>query len=252
MLNNAPIAAPRLLIVDDDLDIRNLLGRFLTQHGFDVALANGGKELFQHLQRQTFDAIILDLMMPEEDGLSLCKKIRLDSNIPIIMLSAIGEEVDRIVGLEMGADDYLPKPFNPRELLARIKAILRRRQTLPATPQEDIRNTSAIVYSFCGWALHYTTRQLLSPDNTEVSLSAGEFDLLLALVTHPNHVLSRDQLLDLTKNRQAGPFDRSIDIQISRLRRKIDDDSKKPSVIKTVRGGGYIFTCAVKKNEHKK
>ncbi|MCD8499658.1 MAG: winged helix-turn-helix domain-containing protein [Gammaproteobacteria bacterium] len=142
-----------------------------------------------------------------------------------------------------------PSLFNPRELLARIKAILRRRQIVDSAPQEDMifSSSSSIVYSFCGWTLHYATRQLLSPDNTEVSLSGGEFDLLFALVTHPNHVLSRDQLLDLTKNRQAGPFDRSIDIQISRLRRKIDDDSKKPSVIKTVRGGGYIFTCTVKK-----
>lgn len=248
---------PRLLVVDDDSEIRDLLGKFLSQHGFDVKLANGGEQMFHHLNtnqqpdQQSFDLIILDLMMPGDDGLTLCRKVRNDSNIPIIMLTAVGEDVDRIVGLEMGADDYIPKPFNPRELLARIRAILRRRDVI-TEQQSNTADTNALahsVYQFNDWKLDKTSRTLLSPDGTEISISGGEFDLLLALVEHPQHVLSRDHLLDITKNRQAGPFDRSIDIQISRLRRKIEDNPKSPTIIKTVRGGGYVLSCAVSKTQ---
>lgn len=240
---------PRLLVVDDDIDIRDLLGKFLSQHGFDVILASGGEEMFAQLKQHTIDAIILDLMMPGDDGLSLCKKIRANSDVPIIMLTAVGEEIDRIIGLEMGADDYLPKPFNPRELLARIKAVLRRKNTNSSfSAEETAFNQQHVIYQFKGWQLVQTSRELFSPDNIEISISGGEFDLLLTLVEHPQHVLSRDQLLDLTRNRQSGPFDRSIDIQISRLRRKIEEDPKNPTIIKTVRGGGYVFSCIVTKS----
>lgn len=249
---------PRLLVVDDDSEIRDLLGKFLSQHSFDVKLANGGEQMFQHLNanknpdQHNFDLIILDLMMPGDDGLTLCRKVRADSNIPIIMLTAVGEDVDRIVGLEMGADDYIPKPFNPRELLARIRAILRRRDVIAEQHNSTESLASPLahsVYQFNHWKLDKTSRRLLSPDGAEISISGGEFDLLLALVEHPQHVLSRDHLLDITKNRQAGPFDRSIDIQISRLRRKIEDNPKTPTIIKTVRGGGYVLSCAVSKTQ---
>lgn len=240
-----------LLIVDDDADIRELLGQFLNQHSFEIALASDGASMFAQLEQQSFDMIILDLMMPGEDGLTLCKKIRHDSDIPIIMLTAVGDEIDRIIGLEMGADDYLPKPFNPRELLARIKAILRRRSHDGSNFSEEKIISSQLSYQFNGWRLVLTTRQLFSPDHTEISLSGGEFDLLVAFAEHPQRVLNRDQLLDFTKNRQAGLFDRSIDIQISRLRRKIEDDPKHPVIIKTVRGGGYVFSCGVSKLEGK-
>ena len=249
---------PKLLVVDDDSEIRDLLGKFLTQHGFNVKLANGGEQMFHHLDQkseQDFDLIILDLMMPGDDGLTLCRKVRNDSNVPIIMLTAVGEDVDRIIGLEMGADDYLAKPFNPRELLARIRAILRRQDVMTeysASVTSDLPGLAHCVYQFNEWKLDKTRRRLLSPDNSEVSISGGEFDLLLALVEHPQHVLSRDNLLDITKNRQAGPFDRSIDIQISRLRRKIEDNPKTPTIIKTVRGGGYVLSCAVSKTQQER
>lgn len=240
--------APHLLIVDDDSEIRSLLGKFLKEHGFDVFLAQDGIEMSSILEAETINLIILDLMLPGDDGLTLCRKLRNDSSIPIIMLTAAGEEVDRIVGLEMGADDYLSKPFNPRELLARVKAILRRsgNETKTQTASQSVSHT---VFQFNEWKLDQTSRRLLSPQDLEISLSAGEFDLLLTLIERPQMVLSRDQLLDFTKNREAGPFDRSIDIQISRLRKKIEVDHKNPTLIKTVRGGGYVLAAAVKKSE---
>jgi len=177
--------------------------------------------------------------LPGEDGLSLCRKLRASTATPVIMLTAMGEDVDRIVGLEMGADDYLPKPFNPRELLARIKAVLRRVQSLPAaSPKGDTAK-------FDGWTLDLGSRRLTSPQGEEVELSTGEYDLLLAFATHPRRVLSRDQLLDLARGRTAAPFDRSVDIQVMRLRRKIEADPKEPRLIKTVRGGGYMFAAEV-------
>lgn len=237
---------PNLLIVDDDAGIRNLLGDFLKQHGFQTFLAPDGKMMRVVLERHTIDLIILDVMLPGEDGLSLCRQLRSQSNIPIVMLTAVGEEVDRIVGLEMGADDYINKPFHPRELLARIKAVLRRAQS----PVREVIATENKMYHFAGWNLNRGLRRLLSPEQCEVILSAGEFALLLAFLERPQQVLSRDQLLDLTKNRMAGPFDRSIDIQISRLRRKIEEDVKNPTVIKTVRSGGYILSVPVKVEEY--
>ncbi|MFN3234875.1 MAG: response regulator [Gammaproteobacteria bacterium] len=237
----------KILIVDDDKEIRDLLGQFLSEHGFETILASDGKDMARALAKNDhFDLIILDLMMPGEDGLSLCKKVRQDSDTPIIMITAVGQDVDRIIGLEVGADDFISKPFNPRELLARVRAILRRSQSSESKPVEVSKNAHTI-YEFAGWSLDHTSRHLHAPDGLEMSISAGEFDLLLALLKHPQQVLSRDQLLDITKNREAGPFDRSIDIQISRLRRKIEHDPKKPSLIKTVRGGGYVLSCVVKR-----
>lgn len=231
-----------ILVVDDDAGIRDLLGKFLQKHGFETKLAKNGDDMWQVIENSQLDLIILDIMMPGKDGITLCKTIRQDSQIPILMLTAMSEDVDRIIGLEMGADDYLGKPFNPRELLARIKAVLRRSQTMPvSTPQKK----STTEYVFCGWRLNKIERRLFSPDAVEISLSTGEYNLLLAFLDRPQQVLSRDQLLDLTRHRPAGPYDRSIDIQISRLRNKIELNQKAPKIIKTVRGGGYVLSTEI-------
>jgi two-component system, OmpR family, response regulator len=229
-----------ILVVDDDREIRDLTARFLRKHGYRVDGAANGREMDAHLADGQFDLIVLDLMMPGEDGLSICRRLRADTAVPIIMLTALGEETDRIVGLEMGADDYLPKPFNPRELLARIKAVLRR--------GGDFRSPAPITgrtLAFEGWVVDLSKRELRAPDGALVSLTAGEFDLLVSLAERPQRVLSRDQLLDLTRGRGAGAFDRAVDVQLSRLRRKIEADPKDPTLIKTVRGGGYMFTADV-------
>lgn len=231
-----------ILIVDDDEQIRNLLGDFFKQHGFVPHLAENGQDMHSVLNAHSIDIIVLDVMMPGEDGLSLCRTLRKSSNIPIIMLTAIGEEVDRIVGLEMGADDYIAKPFSPRELLARVKAILRRAS---GTDNEPPSLATKRIYKFANWQLDPDSRQLLSPEGLEVNLSTGEFSLLLVFLERPQKILSRDQLLDLTKNRLASPFDRSIDIQISRIRHKIEENHKQPQIIKTVRGGGYMIAAPV-------
>lgn len=238
-----PSSLPHILIVDDDAEIRDLLGRFLARHGFRVDTAADGRAMARLMETARFDLVVLDLMLPGEDGLSLCRGLRARSTLPIIMLTAIGEETDRIVGLEMGADDYLAKPFNPRELLARIRAVLRR-----ARPggDEPVAETGTLLV-FDGWVLDPVRRDLRAPDGTLVVLTAGEFDLLLAFVERPGRVLNRDQLLDLTRGRISSPFDRSIDVQLSRLRRKIEPDPKDPTVIKTVRGGGYLFTSRVER-----
>jgi two-component system OmpR family response regulator len=237
---------PHLLVVDDDREIRTLISQFLTKHGYRVSSARDGAEMMQVLDSSRIDLIVLDLMMPGEDGLALCRRLRAQPGpsgaIPIIMLTAMGEETDRIVGLEMGADDYLPKPFNPRELLARVKAVLRRATGLPVGSSAEPVNRGM---TFEGWRLDIAKRELWSPDKVLVQLSAGEFDLLVAFAEHPQRVLTRDQLLDLARGRSAMPFDRSIDVQVSRLRRKIEPDPKEPSLIKTVRSGGYIFTPVV-------
>lgn len=234
-----------LLVVDDDQDIRDLLSEFLRKYEFKVSTAQDGVEMFKQLSKHHFDLIVLDIMLPGDDGFTLCRKVRADSDTPIIMLTASGEETDRIVGLEMGADDYVAKPFNPRELLARIKAILRRR--VVGVPKKLQLQLSDNAVRFESWTLDIGTRCLLSPDNVEIALSAGEFDLLAALIDNAQSVVSRDDLLEITKNRSAGPFDRSIDVQISRLRHKIEKDPKQPVFIKTVRGGGYIFTPQVER-----
>lgn len=226
-----------ILIVDDDREIRDLVARFLETQGYRVSTARDGAEMKRVLETANIALIVLDLMLPGVDGLTLARDLRAArKDVPIIMLTAMGEETDRIIGLEMGADDYLSKPFNPRELLARIKAVLRRAR-VPASAGVGVYKVT-----FEGWVLDIHRRELHSPKGVLVPLSAGEYDLLKVLVTHAQRVLSRDQLLDMARGRDAQPFDRSIDVQISRLRKKIETDPKDPRRIKTVRGGGYVFT----------
>jgi two-component system OmpR family response regulator len=233
---------PHILIVDDDRQIRTMLARFLADHAMRVMQAGDGEEMFQALEAGRFDVIVLDVMMPGDDGFTLCRKLRSTNAIPLILLTARNSETDRIVGLELGADDYVTKPFNPRELLARIRAILRRAGTqAPASAQ---RLASAI-YQFAGWTLDTSRRSLVSPQGALTDLTTGEFDLLVAFVEHPQRVLNRDQLLDLARGRVSLAFDRSIDVQVSRLRRKIESDPDAPALIKTVRNGGYFFTATV-------
>jgi two-component system OmpR family response regulator len=229
------VDAPHILIVDDDPEIRDLLARYLKKHGLRVDTAPDGRAMTRALEDGRFDLVVLDLMLPGEDGLTLCRRLRASSTLPIIMLTAVAEDTDRVIGLEMGADDYLTKPFNPRELLARIKAVLRRSGGAGPATQDG-------VLIFADWRLDVAKRELQSRDGDPVILTAGEFDLLLAFAERPKRVLSRDQLLDLTRGRDAQPFDRSIDVQLSRLRRKIERDPKDPQLIKTVRGGGYVLT----------
>jgi two-component system OmpR family response regulator len=231
-------SGPHILIVDDHREIRDLVSRALGKEGFRVSAAEDGKAMRKVLADARIDLIVLDLMLPGEDGLSLCRALRADSDIPIIMLTAKGDEVDRVIGLEMGADDYLSKPFGSRELIARIRAVLRRnRSREPATVKDKPKR-----YRFERWTFDVDKRELLGPDGVAVPLSTGEFDLLLALVERPQRTLSRDQLLDLARHRTANAFDRSIDTQVSRLRKKIERDPGEPTLIKTVWGGGYIFT----------
>ncbi len=250
---------PHILIVDDDREIRELLCRFLIHHGLRASAAADGREMKKALAERAIDLVVLDVMLPGEDGLSLCRGLRASADTPVIMLTAMGEEVDRIIGLEMGADDYLAKPFSPRELLARIKAVLRRAPAVGASgtggpamrgpgsraghPTEA--GEGSRVFRFAGWRLDLDSRELISPAGELVALSGGEFALLAAFATHPQRVLSRDQLLDLARGRDAQPFDRAIDVQVSRLRRKIEPDPHEPTLIKTVRGGGYLFSPAV-------
>ncbi|MFM2044522.1 MAG: hypothetical protein RLY86_3098 [Pseudomonadota bacterium] len=229
-----------LLIVDDDREIRDLLTRYLSRHGYRVTAAKDGSEMRRYLSDRSIDLVVLDLMLPGEDGLSLCRGIRAEGGPPVVMLSAMGEDADRILGLEIGADDYLPKPFNPRELVARIKAVLRRAQAVG-----QVAPVAAGVIRFAGFSLDQAQRRLCDADGAEVSLTAGEYELLVALASRPRRVLSRDDLLEITRGRSAGPFDRSIDVQISRLRRKIEPDPADPTIIKTVRSGGYIFSPEV-------
>lgn len=231
---------PHLLLVDDEPSIRKPLATVLGNAGYRVTTAADAADARAQLQAGAFDLAILDIMMPGEDGLSLARFIRANGDLPIILLTARAEDIDRIVGLEMGADDYLAKPFNPRELTARIAAILRRSQ----------RNVSPVeaqtAYQFGPWILHTTQRRLTREDGTEVPLTSGEFLLLEALVQRPNIPMSRDQLLDLTKGREAGPFDRAIDNAVSRLRRKIEIDPKAPEYIKTVHSAGYVLASNVR------
>ena len=232
---------PHILVVDDHADIRDLLKRFLEQHGYRVSCARDGREMKKLLEHSTIQLIVLDLMLPGEDGLTLCRELRVHSAIPIVMLTAMGEDMDRIVGLEMGADDYLAKPFNPRELLARIKAVLRRSQPQDEPPAE----IGVAHYYFAQWQLDMLRRELVDSSGIGISLSTAEFDLLKVFLERPQRVLSRDQLLDLARGREAQAFDRAIDTQVSRLRRKLEQDAKNPELIKTVWGGGYLFAAEV-------
>jgi two-component system OmpR family response regulator len=230
-----------ILVVDDHSEIRDLLKRFLEQHGLRVSCARDGKEMKRLLEEREFDLLVLDLMMPGEDGLTLCRELRAKSSLPIIMLTAMGEETDRIIGLEMGADDYLAKPFNPRELLARIKAVMRRTQVEPQPAPETLTRD----LRFDRWLLDINRRELVDEEGVGLSLSTAEFDLLRVFLERPQRVLSRDQLLDLARGREAVAFDRAIDTLVSRLRRKLERDPKNPELIKTIWGGGYLFAADV-------
>ena len=232
-----------VLVVDDDSQVRQLVARFLRDHGYRTSGARDGREMREALASTKVDLIVLDLMLPGTSGLDLCRELRASSSVPIIMLTARGEDTDRIVGLELGADDYIPKPFNPRELLARVRAVLRRAAARPDATQA----IGGRRISFAGYVLDTQRREVTSPDGVVIDLSGGEYDLLLAFIERPNRVLSRDQLLELSRNRTADSFDRSIDLQVSRLRRKLEAGGKTPALIKTVRGAGYIFVPTVKR-----
>jgi two-component system OmpR family response regulator len=235
-------AVPHLLIVDDDEDILSLLTNFFSKHCHPVTVASDGAAMFAALEERSIDLVILDLMLRGEDGFSLCRQLRATSRVPIIMLTAMADHTDRVVGLEVGADDYLTKPFDQRELLARVKAVLRRTagSAAPATPTE-----TRPALCFANWRLDVTRRELRSEDDTLVVLSGGEFDLLLAFVEHSQRVLTRDQLLDLSRGASHAAYDRSIDVQVSRLRYKLEADPKNPALIRTVRNGGYLFAPKV-------
>jgi two-component system OmpR family response regulator len=230
-----------ILIVDDERDICDVVQEYLIGEGYRVSTAQNGDEMRRLLAQSPADLVILDLMLPGEDGLSLARSLRSESAVGIVMLTGRADLVDRIIGLEMGADDYLPKPFNLRELLARVKSVLRRVQAQPA----ELAKGGRLRVRFAGWALDLSSRALTAPSGEPVRLTTGEYQLLAAFVTNANQVLSRDRLLDLARSREAGPFDRTIDVQVGRLRRKIEDDPQNPELIKTVRGGGYIFAPAV-------
>jgi len=232
---------PHILVVEDDREISTLIARYLRANDYRVMVASSGRQVGDLMQGNRIDLVVLDLMLPGENGLSICKRLRLTTQVPIIMLTAKSDEVDRILGLEIGADDYLSKPFNPRELLARIRAVLRR---TTINIHESAAN-GARVLTFLGWRLDLSLRELNSPASARVALTDAEFALLQAFCERPGRILSRDQLLDLTQGRSAGAFERSIDILVSRLRRKIEADPHQPSIIKTVRSGGYLFTPAV-------
>ncbi len=232
---------PHILVVDDDREIRDLLARFLRGQGFRVSTARDGREMKRDFDEARYALIVLDLMLPGEDGLSLLRWVRAQGHTPVVMLTAMGEETDRIVGLELGADDYLPKPFNPRELLARIRAVLRRAEATEEAP------APAGGFRFAGWRLETARRRLLDPAGVEVALTGNEYELLVALLERPGRVLTREILLDLVHGRATGPFDRAVDVAVSRLRRKLDDDGKSPEIVKTVRGGGYVFAVPVER-----
>lgn len=226
-----------LLVVDDDAEIRELLKEYLERNGYRVSTGADGRALWHAIEHERIDLVVLDIMMPGDDGLTLCRQLRATSNLPVILLTALGEDTERIIGLEMGADDYLAKPFNPRELLARIRSVLRRAGSGGISEGDTLR--------FADWLFDREARHLISPEGVVVTLSSGEHRLLDVFVQHPNRVLSRDQLMDLLQGRDWGPFDRSIDVQVSRLRRRLHDDAREAELIKTVRGEGYVFTAKV-------
>lgn len=231
---------PHILVVDDDREIRRLLCDYLEKNSFRTTAVADGKAMRRALEAHV-DLIVLDLMLPGEDGLSLCREVRTRSQVPIIMLTALGEEVDRIVGMEVGADDYLGKPFNPRELLVRIRAVLRRASHAPRDPlPKEVR-----AYRFAGWRLDITTRTLTHENGTAAPLTGAEFRLLSILLAHPHRVLSRMQLMELMRGRDIDPFDRSIDVRISRLRQALGDGGRSPQIIKTIYGEGYLIGVEV-------
>ena len=240
--NIAAMSRPdHVLVVDDDAELRALLGKYLEDNGYRVTLAAGGRDMRVACETTRPDLVVLDLMLPGEDGLALCRELRSRSSLPVIMLTARGEELDRIIGLEMGADDYLAKPCNPRELLARIKSVLRRTRTLPHGGGD------ATSVKFAGWVLDLVKRHLIAPDGAVVALSSTEFRLLSIFVEHPNRVLSRNQLMNLVLGRDSTPFDRSVDVQVSRLRTRLRDEGREPRIIKTVRNEGYVLAGQVER-----
>ncbi|MBM3344086.1 MAG: response regulator transcription factor [Betaproteobacteria bacterium] len=230
-----------VLVVDDDRELRGLLSEYLQKQGYRVTAVADGKGMRAAVQNSRPDVIVLDVMLPGEDGFTLCRELRARSQTPIIMLTARGEETDRIVGLEMGADDYMPKPYSPRELVARIKSVLRRARSLP----DNLRAQATAMFRFAGWALDTVTRNLTSPQGVVVALSGTEFRLLRIFLEHPNRVLTRDQLIDLMLEREAGAYDRAIDVQVSRLRQRLGEGAREPTLIKTVRGQGYVLAAHV-------
>ena len=234
-------AGARILMVDDDPGIRDVVSDFLGRHGYRVVTAGDSQEMERELERGPVDLIVLDVMLPGEDGLAICRRLAVAPAPPIIMLSAMGEDTDRIVGLELGADDYLAKPCNPRELLARVRAVLRRAE------QRGQPGAVSAGCEFAGWRLDLVRRELRSPDGVAVNLSSGEFSLLRAFVERPQRVLTRDQLLEFARGPTSEAFDRAIDVQISRLRRKLDAGGG-PDLIRTIRNEGYMFTAKVKRS----
>lgn len=236
-----PAPEAHILIVDDDAQICQLVAKLLREHGHRVSLARDGREMWQVLDTAAIDLVILDIMLPGGNGLDLCRELRARTQLPIIMVTALGSDTDRIVGLEIGADDYLAKPFNPRELLARINAVLRRAPMMT----RDVARRGGHLITFERWVLDTRRRELTNPDGIIVDLSTGEYDLLLTFLDFPQRVLSRDQLMDSAKNRIATGYDRAIDIQVSRLRKKLDASEDGQAMIKTIRGTGYMFVPAV-------
>ena len=230
-----------ILVVDDDAEIRSLLCDYLRRNGYQATAVADGKAMWVVRARSAFDLIVLDIMLPGEDGLTLCRRLRAETDTPVIMLTARGEETDRIVGLEIGADDYLAKPFSPRELLARIKSVLRRARSLP----NNLKADEARRIRFAGWTLDTAARHLVSAEGVVTALSGSEYQLLRILLSHPNHVLTRDQIMLLAKGREADPLERTIDLQVSRLRHRLGDDLDEPRLIKTVRGQGYVLAVPV-------
>lgn len=233
--------AARILVVDDDRRLRDLLHQYLSSQGFAVVSVADSTGMDKMLGTDGADLIVLDLMLPGEDGLKLTRELRAHSQIPILMLTALGEEIDRVVGLEVGADDYLSKPFSPRELVGRIKAILRRTAHMPRDPVQS----AVSVYRFGDWKLDVTARSLTHTDGSQHALSGAEFRLLAILLAHPTRVLSRSQLMELLRGRDIDPFDRSVDVRISRLRQVLRDDARSPKIIKTVYGEGYVMGVPV-------
>jgi two-component system OmpR family response regulator len=229
----------RIMVVDDDADIRNLLNDYLSSQGYQVSSVENAEQLYQHLALHPVDLIVLDIMLPGEDGYSICRKLSVQSNIPIIMLTANADDVNRIIGLEIGADDYMAKPFNPRVLIARIKAILRRYE------HSHTEHNIETISHFGQWTLNHQSRELNHVNGEQYSLSRYDFSILSIFINNPNKTLSRDELFDHSRGRELSPFDRSLDVHISRLRHRLEENVKYPNLIKTIRGVGYIFTAHV-------
>lgn len=235
-----------LLVVDDDPGVRTMLSRYFSEEGFDVTVSENGATMRAALASERVDLILLDLVLPGEDGFILAREVRSHSQVPIIMLTGRSDVVDRVVGLEVGADDYIAKPFHLREVLARVKSVLRRTE-IPVAAEAPASEVDGEAFAFEGWQLDVSRRRLASPDGDEVVLTTGEFDLLLAFVSNPGRVLDRDRLMDLTRGRAWDALDRTIDAQISRLRKKIEPDTRRPELIKSVRGVGYLFAAKVRR-----